>query len=224
MASPPLPRCACASTLWYVALLALTVLLLAAFLHFQLERRLIASTDAVLAVTATQMLSVLDEEGGRPLFEPRRVSGRLPARLDEDSFAARLLAPDGGEVWSGLGDFARSAQCGAPTGVQHARRGRRATGACSRSRSRMGAGWSAGWRWRTRWKAWKKRWKRSASSALGAPDHPAAGGRGYFLARPRAPPDRRGHADRRADQRQRPVAAAELRGARRRGGAAGAHL
>ncbi len=213
-------------TFWYVALLALTVLLLAAFLHLQLERRLIASTDAVLAVTATQMLSVLDEEGGRPLFEPSEFQGGLPARLDEESFAARLLAPDGGEVWSGLGDFARlprvsglqqgyTTRDGSDRGVARARAADPAWGQAGRL---AGGGALAG-------KRGGNAGNPERVTALGAPADPPAGGRRrLFSGRPRVAPDRWGDADRRADQRQRPVAAAELCGPRRRGGAAGAHL
>ncbi|MDQ4078209.1 MAG: ATP-binding protein [Chloroflexota bacterium] len=94
-------------TLWYVLLLALTVLLFGAYLHIQLERRLIASTDSALNVMATQMLSVLDEEGGRPNFEEAEFQAALPARLDEEDFAARLLTPDGDGVWDGLGAYSR---------------------------------------------------------------------------------------------------------------------
>ncbi|MBA3530379.1 MAG: HAMP domain-containing protein [Ardenticatenales bacterium] len=92
-------------TLWYVVLLALTVLLFGVYLHVQLERRLITSTDGALTVMATQMLSVLDEEAGQPQFEESDFQATRPPRLDEAGFAARLLTPDGAGVWDGLGAY-----------------------------------------------------------------------------------------------------------------------
>jgi hypothetical protein len=92
-------------TLWYVLLLALTVLLFGTYLHLQLDRRLVASTDAALEVMAVHLLGVVDEAGGRPTFELGEAQAALPPRLDEGGIVARLLAPDGGRVWDGLGDY-----------------------------------------------------------------------------------------------------------------------
>jgi heavy metal sensor kinase len=93
-------------TLWYLLLLTTTLVLFGTYLFFQLERRMVAASDAAMEMVAGQMLRMLDEEGGRPFFAAETFGAALSPRSHEHDFAARLLGPQGDEVRDGLGDHA----------------------------------------------------------------------------------------------------------------------
>lgn len=89
-------------TIWFLGILTLTIPLFGLLLHVELERRMIAATDAALEVSAAQLTGALDEQGGEPRFEGAdfRADG---VSLDDAAFVARLLSPDGSEVWDEVG-------------------------------------------------------------------------------------------------------------------------
>jgi heavy metal sensor kinase len=84
--------------------MALTLLFFSAYLYLRLERSMLAQVDATLQVTASQALSNVDEEDGRPAFQNTETSRLVADRLSRAGFAVRLIAPDG-TVWDGFGSY-----------------------------------------------------------------------------------------------------------------------
>ncbi len=91
-------------TAWYMVLLGLTLLLFSSYLYLRLEQSLLAQVDAALQVAASQALTNLDEENGRPAFQNTENSQAVARRLAQAGFAVRLIALDG-TVWDGFGDY-----------------------------------------------------------------------------------------------------------------------
>ncbi len=91
-------------TAWYTLLMALTLLFFSAYLYLRLERSMLAQVDATLQVAASQALSSVDEEDGRPAFQNTETSRLVADRLSQAGFAVRLIAPDG-TVWDGFGSY-----------------------------------------------------------------------------------------------------------------------
>jgi heavy metal sensor kinase len=91
-------------TLWYVLLLALTVLLFSSYLYLQLDRSLLDQADADLRTTAHQSLVLLSEDTARPVFAGTADAQMTMRRLTEGGYAVRLVALDG-TVWNGFGGY-----------------------------------------------------------------------------------------------------------------------
>lgn len=89
-------------TLWYVFLLALTVLAFSFYLELELQTHLSAQIDAGLQVSASQILLDMDDSVNPPVLRP--MSQNAVANLTQSSFAVRLVSSTG-EVLSEIGGF-----------------------------------------------------------------------------------------------------------------------
>jgi heavy metal sensor kinase len=90
-------------TIWYMLLLALTLLLFSGYLYFQVQRTLLAQVDSSLQVAASQALANIENENGSPAFQDTEHSQVVVRRLIQAGFAVRLIALDG-TVRDGFGD------------------------------------------------------------------------------------------------------------------------
>ncbi len=91
-------------TAWYILLMGLTLAFFSAYLYLRMEHSLLNQMDTALQVAASQALTNLDEENGRPAFQKTEASQLVTKRLSQMGFAVRLLAPDG-TVWDGFGGY-----------------------------------------------------------------------------------------------------------------------
>lgn len=89
-------------TLWYIGLLALTVLGFSLFLYYELQDILSAQIDAGIQVAASQLLVDVDDSVNPPLLRP--MSDEAAAHILQSSFASRMVASDG-LVVADVGDF-----------------------------------------------------------------------------------------------------------------------
>ncbi|MBK9747928.1 MAG: HAMP domain-containing protein [Chloroflexi bacterium] len=89
-------------TLWYVALLAVTVLGFCLYLQFELELSLANQVDAGLQVAASQLLVDVDDSVDPPMLRP--MSDSAVTQLMQSRFALRLVN-ESGEVVAEVGIF-----------------------------------------------------------------------------------------------------------------------
>lgn len=89
-------------TLWYVFLLALTVLGFSFYLELELQTNLSAQVDAGLQVSASQILLDMDDSVNPPVLRP--MSQNAVANLTQSSFSIRLVS-SAGDVLSEIGGF-----------------------------------------------------------------------------------------------------------------------
>ncbi|MBE2266662.1 MAG: HAMP domain-containing protein [Anaerolinea sp.] len=89
-------------TLWYVALLAVTVLGFCLYLQFELELSLANQVDASLQVAASQLLVDVDDSVDPPMLRP--MSESAVNQLMQSRFAMRLVN-ESGEVVAEVGVF-----------------------------------------------------------------------------------------------------------------------
>ena len=81
-------------TLWYLAALALILMLFAGFLYLQLQRTLFSQIDTALELAATQAQVMIVVENGRLAFQSTPNRQALSRRLNDD-FAISLLDESG---------------------------------------------------------------------------------------------------------------------------------
>lgn len=89
-------------TLWYISLLALTVLAFSSFLYYELQEILSAQIDAGIQVAASQLMVDVDDSVDPPLLRP--MSDEAATHILQSSFASRLVTADG-EVVADVGSF-----------------------------------------------------------------------------------------------------------------------
>jgi heavy metal sensor kinase len=91
-------------TLWYILVMALTLLILTNYVYLRVQRDMIAQIDNSLQVTASQALVAnLEEENGRFSLG---YTGEVPyvGQIGENGFAMRLTSADG-TVLDGWGEY-----------------------------------------------------------------------------------------------------------------------
>jgi heavy metal sensor kinase len=91
-------------TVWYLLLLGLTLILFSGYLYLRTERSLLAQVDLGLRVAASQAMTNLDDENGRPAFQDTDASRGTATSLSQSGFAVRLVSLDG-TGWGGFGNF-----------------------------------------------------------------------------------------------------------------------
>jgi heavy metal sensor kinase len=89
-------------TLWYTALLAITVLGFSFYLDLELQDSLGVQIDAGLQVAASQLLVDVDDSVNPPRLRP--MSDAAADHILQSSFAIRMVTPEG-EVIADVGDF-----------------------------------------------------------------------------------------------------------------------
>ena len=93
-------------TLWYVFLLAVTLLIFSGYIYWRFQASLINQVDVSLQAIATQALANVDIEGenGIPGFQNRDEVARMLGQQGETEIVVQLMSPQG-EVWGGLGYY-----------------------------------------------------------------------------------------------------------------------
>jgi signal transduction histidine kinase len=89
-------------TLWYIGLLALTVLGFSFFLYYELQDILSDQIDDGIQVAASQLMVDVDDSVNPPVLRP--MSDAAAAHILQSSFASRMVAADG-EVVADVGGF-----------------------------------------------------------------------------------------------------------------------
>jgi len=82
-------------TLWYVLLLALTVIIFGTYVHVRLERSVIAQTDTTLRTAISDAAASVDTSSNRLSFRTTPSDQATIRRLEQTGIAARLITPDG---------------------------------------------------------------------------------------------------------------------------------
>lgn len=89
-------------TLWYILVMALTLLLLTNYVYMRVQRDMIAEVDNSLQVAASQASVILEDENGRLSFD---YGEEVPyvGQVGENGFAMRLISADGTvlDEWGG---------------------------------------------------------------------------------------------------------------------------
>jgi heavy metal sensor kinase len=89
-------------TLWYIALLALTVLAFSLFLYYELQDILSRQIDAGIQVSASQLMVDVDDSVNPPVLRP--MSEEAASHILQSSFASRMVTANG-EVVADVGGF-----------------------------------------------------------------------------------------------------------------------
>jgi len=89
-------------TLWYIALLAVTVIGFSLFLYVELQDLLSSQIDAGIQIAASQLLVDVDDSVNPPILRP--MSDEAAAHILQSSFASRMIAADG-RVVADVGSF-----------------------------------------------------------------------------------------------------------------------
>jgi heavy metal sensor kinase len=89
-------------TLWYVALLALTILAFSLFLYYELQDILSRQIDAGIQVSASQLMVDVDDSVNPPMLRP--MSEEAASHILQSSFASRMVTASG-EVVADVGGF-----------------------------------------------------------------------------------------------------------------------
>lgn len=89
-------------TLWYIALLALTVLVFSFFLYYELQVILSDQIDAGIQVAASQLMVDVDDTVNPPILRP--MSDDAAAHILQSSFASRMVT-SAGTVVADVGSF-----------------------------------------------------------------------------------------------------------------------
>jgi signal transduction histidine kinase len=89
-------------TLWYILLLALTVLGFSFFLYYELQAILSDQIDEGIQIAASQLLVDVDDSVNPPVLRP--MSDEAAAHILQSSFASRMVAADG-QVVADVGGF-----------------------------------------------------------------------------------------------------------------------
>jgi len=82
-------------TLWYVLLLALTVVIFGTYVHVRLERSVIAQTDTTLRTAISEVAVSVDTSSNGLTFRTTPSDQATIRRLEQTGIAARLITPDG---------------------------------------------------------------------------------------------------------------------------------
>lgn len=89
-------------TLWYILVMALTLLLLTNYVYMRVQRDMIAEVDNSLQLAASQASVILEDENGRLSFD---YGEEVPyvGQVGENGFAMRLISADGTvlDEWGG---------------------------------------------------------------------------------------------------------------------------
>ncbi len=93
-------------TLWYVALLAMTLLIFSGYIYWRFHNSVMGQVDVSLKAIASQVLVNVDMEGdqGFPAFQNTGEMAAILHQTGETDIIVRLLSPTG-TVWDGLGRF-----------------------------------------------------------------------------------------------------------------------
>jgi signal transduction histidine kinase len=89
-------------TLWYTALLALTILAFSLFLYYELQDILSRQIDAGIQVSASQLMVDVDDSVNPPVLRP--MSEEAATHILQSSFASRMVTARG-EVVADVGGF-----------------------------------------------------------------------------------------------------------------------
>ncbi len=93
-------------TLWYVALLAMTLLIFSGYIYWRFHNSVMGQVDVSLKAIASQALVNVDPEGDRgiPAFQHTEEMAALLHQTGETDIIVRLLSPTG-KVWDGVGYY-----------------------------------------------------------------------------------------------------------------------
>jgi len=93
-------------TLWYVALLAMTLLIFSGYIYWRFYNSVMGQVDVSLKAIAGQVLVNVDLEGDQsiPTFQNTEEMASILKQAGETNIAVRLLSPSG-TVWDGLGYY-----------------------------------------------------------------------------------------------------------------------
>src|SRR5690606_27172935 len=89
-------------TLWYIALLAITVIGFSLFLYIELQDLLSSQIDAGIQIAASQLLVDVDDSVNPPVLRP--MSDEAADHILQSSFASRMVDADG-QVVADVGSF-----------------------------------------------------------------------------------------------------------------------
>jgi len=93
-------------TLWYVFLLAMTLLIFSGYIYWRFYQGVMKQVDISLQAIATQALVNIDLESahGVPDFQNTEEMARMLSEAGETDIIVRLLSPQG-KVWGGVGYY-----------------------------------------------------------------------------------------------------------------------